>query len=145
MEKINPYDSQEPVNDPNKFWGRSVEVARIFSRIGASRPQSVSLIGEPKIGKTSLIRYLLSEQVRKKYLEDHEKVLLIGAYISITIYSIRLLFPTFLNFILLPLKLINKCDPKEILCKGTMKISVSYIFFSMIAAIIIVIIKVFKN
>jgi hypothetical protein len=47
-------------------------VRRIFSRIGAERPQSVAVIGGIKTGKTSLLNYIAHEQTRKQHLDQTE-------------------------------------------------------------------------
>lgn len=66
-----------PVKDPGHFFGRKGIVRRIFSRIGAERPQSIALIGSRKSGKTSLLYYLFNEQVRAEYLESPEQYLFV--------------------------------------------------------------------
>ncbi|MBN2535077.1 MAG: AAA family ATPase [Spirochaetales bacterium] len=63
-------DFTGPVKDPGLFFDRKGIVRRIFSRIGAERPQSIALIGSRKSGKTSLLYYLFHEQVRAEYLES---------------------------------------------------------------------------
>lgn len=82
MRLDNPYRKTESVFEYWKFWGRTTETARIFSRIGASRPQSVSLIGEPGIGKTSIIKYLQVPEIQKTYLDDPDKTLILEKKIS---------------------------------------------------------------
>ncbi|HSE99153.1 MAG TPA: ATP-binding protein, partial [Blastocatellia bacterium] len=54
----NPYLNRVAIKDPRQFFGRSREVSKIFSRIGASRPQSISVVGERRIGKSSLLYYI---------------------------------------------------------------------------------------
>ena len=68
MDKISDY--QQPVTDIKNFIGRSSLTAKIYSRIGAGRPQSVSIVGDLKIGKTSLLNYLTDSQIMKKYLDN---------------------------------------------------------------------------
>jgi hypothetical protein len=51
------------------FLGRQGIVSKIYARIGASRPQSVSIVGDFKIGKTSLIWYLMQEKIKKAFLD----------------------------------------------------------------------------
>src|ERR1700754_494465 len=41
----NPYLNRVAIRDPRQFFGRKREVAKIFSRIGASRPQSIAVVG----------------------------------------------------------------------------------------------------
>jgi hypothetical protein len=65
-------DPELPVRDPSEFVGQSGTVRRIFSRIGAERPQSVAVIGGKKSGKTSLLTYIADDGVRRKSLEKPE-------------------------------------------------------------------------
>jgi eukaryotic-like serine/threonine-protein kinase len=65
-----PMDPDSPVADPARFVGQSGIVRRIFSRVGADRPQSVAVIGGKKSGKTSLLAYVLDDAVRSRLLED---------------------------------------------------------------------------
>jgi hypothetical protein len=59
-----------PVTDPADFVGQVSLVRRIYSRIGAERPQSVAVIGGSKSGKTSLLYHLAHPQVAAQYLRD---------------------------------------------------------------------------
>jgi eukaryotic-like serine/threonine-protein kinase len=68
-------DLVAPVKNPGQFFDRKGVVRRIFSRIGAERPQSIALSGSRKSGKTSLLYYLFNEEVRKEYLESPETYL----------------------------------------------------------------------
>jgi serine/threonine-protein kinase len=52
------------------FYGRRREVAKIFARIGASRPQSVAIVGDRRIGKSSLLHHLCHPEIRSHYLEN---------------------------------------------------------------------------
>lgn len=64
------FNYQQPVNDVLQFYGRKALINKIYSRIGASRPQSVSIVGDYKAGKTSLLKYLSHPSVQKQYLDD---------------------------------------------------------------------------
>lgn len=68
----NPYLNRVAIKDPAQFYGRPREVARIFSRLGASRPQSISIVGERRIGKSSLLYYISNPDIRAKYLDRPE-------------------------------------------------------------------------
>jgi hypothetical protein len=68
-----PTDPEAPVSDPALFVGQTGIVRRIFSRVGADRPQSVAVIGGKKSGKTSLLAYLGHASVRGKLLEGAER------------------------------------------------------------------------
>ena len=65
----NPYMNRVKIKNIDEFYGRKSEVSKIFSRIGSSKPQSVSLVGERKIGKSSLLNYLFHPKIRMKYLQ----------------------------------------------------------------------------
>jgi tRNA A-37 threonylcarbamoyl transferase component Bud32 len=66
----NPYLNRVAIKDPAQFFGRSREVSKIFSRLTASRPQSISIVGERRIGKSSLLNYVNHPQVRDRYLDQ---------------------------------------------------------------------------
>jgi eukaryotic-like serine/threonine-protein kinase len=68
----NPYLNRVAIKDPAQFFGRAREVSKIFSRIGASRPQSISVVGERRIGKSSLLNYINHPEVRRRFLDRHE-------------------------------------------------------------------------
>src|SRR6516164_9083860 len=56
---INPYLNRTAIRDDRDFFGRRREMATIFSRIEARDPQSVSIVGERRLGKSSLLRALM--------------------------------------------------------------------------------------
>lgn len=68
----NPYNYNSPVQDREDFFGRSAVISKIYSRIGADRPQSISLVGDPKIGKSSLLWYLAQPETRRSCLNNPE-------------------------------------------------------------------------
>jgi hypothetical protein len=70
-------DAEKPVDHPREFFGQKNIVRRIFSRIGAPRPQSVAVIAGRKVGKTSLLRYLAHDEIIAAYLPDPSKYLFI--------------------------------------------------------------------
>ena len=67
---MNPYLNRVMIQNPSHFYGRRRELSRIFSRIGVERPQSVSLVGERRIGKSSLLFQVSVPEVQDKYLSD---------------------------------------------------------------------------
>jgi serine/threonine-protein kinase len=69
---MNPYNYIAPVHDRQIFVGRANVISKIYSRIGAARPQSISIVGDPKIGKSSLVWYLSQSETKKKYLNNPE-------------------------------------------------------------------------
>ncbi len=66
----NPYLNRVAIHDPTHFYGRRREVSKIFSRIRASRPQSIAVVGDRRIGKSSLLNYVFNQQVRAQHLDD---------------------------------------------------------------------------
>ena len=68
--QVNPYFNRKMIRDFHYFFGRRKEIDTIYSRIGADRPQSVSIVGERRIGKSSLLNYLFSEENRRSYLHN---------------------------------------------------------------------------
>ncbi|HEY6332650.1 MAG TPA: hypothetical protein VI756_25225, partial [Blastocatellia bacterium] len=66
----NPYLNRVAIKDPAQLFGRTREIARIFSRLGASRPQSISLVGERRIGKSSLLYYINNRAMRERFLDS---------------------------------------------------------------------------
>jgi eukaryotic-like serine/threonine-protein kinase len=75
-------DYQLPVKEVKDFFGRTSLTAKIYSRIGAGRPQSVSIVGDFKIGKTSLVNFLISDEVMKKYLDKPASYIFISLSVS---------------------------------------------------------------
>jgi class 3 adenylate cyclase len=73
MEIINnPYFNRTMIRESKDFYGREKEIARVYSRIRTSHPQSVSIVGARRIGKSSLLNFVSQEQNRQKYLKNHE-------------------------------------------------------------------------
>ena len=68
----NPYLNRVAIQDPKQFFGRTREVSKIFSRIGASRPQSISVVGERRIGKSSLLHFINRPEIRARFLDQNE-------------------------------------------------------------------------
>jgi eukaryotic-like serine/threonine-protein kinase len=59
------------------FFGRKQEVRRIYARLNATPPGSVSVVGDRKIGKSSLLNYIYMDQNRKTYLEDPRRMIMV--------------------------------------------------------------------
>jgi AAA+ ATPase superfamily predicted ATPase len=70
----NPYQYEKAVENPDDFFGRKKEINRIFALISdATEPHSISITGERKIGKSSLINFVKNEITKKKYLENPDE------------------------------------------------------------------------
>jgi class 3 adenylate cyclase len=75
VKKGNPYLNRVMIPHPDLFFGRRGIVKRIMGRISAESPQSVSIVGERRIGKSSLLKYLNFPSTRLTYLDDPEQYL----------------------------------------------------------------------
>ncbi len=63
----NPFTYGNPISDPRRFVGRKHETELVFSRLRNAEFESSSLVGERRIGKTSLLNYLADRDVRRRY------------------------------------------------------------------------------
>jgi hypothetical protein len=63
----NPFTYGNPISDPRRFFGREHEIELVFSRLRNAEFESSSLVGERRIGKTSLLNYLADRDVRRRY------------------------------------------------------------------------------
>lgn len=66
----NPYLNRVMIQSPAEFHGRRREVRRIYSRIDAPHPQSISVVGDRRIGKSSLLNFVHSRSNRRKYMTN---------------------------------------------------------------------------
>ena len=66
----NPYLNRVMVPHPAMFFGRVSLVRRIMSRVSAPKPQSISIVGERRIGKSSLLNFLRSPRARTEILDS---------------------------------------------------------------------------
>src|SRR5260370_41708320 len=51
---VNPFTYGNPISDPKRFFGRRKEIDQVFSRLRNAEFESSSIVGERRIGKTSL-------------------------------------------------------------------------------------------
>jgi hypothetical protein len=73
----NPYLSRTMIKNRDRFFGRHQEVRRIFSRLNASPPGSMSVVGDRKIGKSSLLNYIYMRQTREAHLDDPDRMVMV--------------------------------------------------------------------
>jgi serine/threonine protein kinase/AAA+ ATPase superfamily predicted ATPase len=66
----NPYMNRVMIRNVEEFFGREQEIRKIFSRIGSDRPQSISLVGERRIGKSSILNYIYNPVNRRRFLHN---------------------------------------------------------------------------
>jgi len=60
---INPFTFGNPIRDPARFIGREQEMRQITGRLLSSAVESTSIVGERRIGKTSLLLHLSNAEV----------------------------------------------------------------------------------
>lgn len=81
----NPYITRAPVKEPEGFYGREDIMVRIFRDIARKQMQSHCIIGERRIGKTSLLYQIIHKEVQKRYIKNVESF--------ISVRTDTLLFP----------------------------------------------------
>jgi AAA+ ATPase superfamily predicted ATPase len=72
----NPFIVGRPITDSKDFFDRERELEEIFS--GIRNQYNISLIGERKIGKTSLLNMVCNPERMQEYSIDPERVLIIS-------------------------------------------------------------------
>jgi serine/threonine protein kinase len=75
--KRNPYLNRVMLRNADDFFGRQREVKRIYSRLDAPHPQSISVVGERRIGKSSLLNYVYQRKNRKRFMQNHDRSIFI--------------------------------------------------------------------
>ena len=63
------------IRTPAAFFGRQRETARLAARIASDPPQSVAIVGDRRVGKSSLLNYISHPEVVGDYLEEPEKTI----------------------------------------------------------------------
>jgi len=69
--KRNPYLNRVMIKNPEDFFGRRKEITKIYSRLDAPHPQSISIVGERRIGKSSLLNYVYHRANRRRNMTRH--------------------------------------------------------------------------
>jgi AAA+ ATPase superfamily predicted ATPase len=59
----NPFTFGNPIRDPARFFGRREDLRQIVNRLRSSAHESTSVVGERRIGKTSLLKHLDTPEV----------------------------------------------------------------------------------
>ena len=59
---MNPFTFGNPIKDPARFYGRTADIRQIVNRLLSSAHESTSIIGERRIGKTSLLYHLANPE-----------------------------------------------------------------------------------
>src|SRR5258708_2971674 len=72
MIKMNPFIYGRPIVDPSKFFGRRGEVRRLLECL--HNGYEMVVIGENRIGKTSLLNYVATSTVHKEHDLLHVRI-----------------------------------------------------------------------
>src|SRR5215813_14971497 len=67
MRGSNPFTYGNPISNPRRFFGRSREIEHIFGRLRNQEFESSSLVGDRRIGKTSLLNHISDPSVRASH------------------------------------------------------------------------------
>jgi len=59
----NPFTFGNPIKEPSRFFGRKADIRQIVNRLLSSAHESTSIVGERRIGKTSILNYLSNAEV----------------------------------------------------------------------------------
>ncbi len=76
---MNPFTFGNPIKDPARFHGREAEIRQITNRLLSSAHESTSIIGERRIGKTSLLYHLSHPEVSARLGLTPDKFCLVYA------------------------------------------------------------------
>jgi AAA+ ATPase superfamily predicted ATPase len=68
----NPFAFGNPIDSPQRFIGRRQELQQIVSRLLSGGHESTSVIGERRMGKTSLLLHLSNPEVLSSYSLDRD-------------------------------------------------------------------------
>ncbi|MBI3943885.1 MAG: winged helix-turn-helix transcriptional regulator [Chloroflexi bacterium] len=68
LQGSNPFRVGAPIREPKDFFGRKLQLQRIFEAI--QKQQNVSLIGEARSGNTSLMLMVQHQEIRRKFHMD---------------------------------------------------------------------------
>lgn len=64
----NPFLNRAMIQDSRDFYGREREIRKIYARIDAENPQCVSVVGDRRIGKSSLLYHIGQEANRARFM-----------------------------------------------------------------------------
>jgi hypothetical protein len=73
----NPFTYGNPISNPARFIGRRREVEQVFSRLRNAEAESTSIMGERRVGKTSLLHYLMNKDVRAHYGVESDRYIFV--------------------------------------------------------------------
>jgi hypothetical protein len=75
--QANPFTYGNPISEPARFFGRKREIEQIYSRLLNSEFESSSLVGDRRVGKTSLLNCVAHPELRQRYRLDDDRYLFV--------------------------------------------------------------------
>jgi serine/threonine protein kinase len=75
--KRNPYLNRVMIKHPRDFFGREKEIRKIYSRLDAPQPQSISVVGDRRIGKSSLLNFVYTKKNRRQYMQNYDSAIFV--------------------------------------------------------------------
>ncbi len=73
----NPYLCRSAIRNPREFVGRRHALHFVFERLNADTPQSVSIVGDMRSGKSSLLNAIYSRHFRAQYLTAPDRMIMV--------------------------------------------------------------------
>lgn len=73
----NPFFNRGCIEEERYFCGRERELREILNLLGKPSPQSVSIVGQRRIGKSSILRHVCRPNVLRRYLPDPDRLVMI--------------------------------------------------------------------
>jgi len=70
---VNPYLNRVMIRNIAHFFGRKGEINNIYTRLGAAQPQSIAIVGDRRVGKSSLLYFISHPSNRARYLPNPER------------------------------------------------------------------------
>jgi hypothetical protein len=76
----NPFYNRRSINSPSAFFGRSGQLEDVFARLNDARPQCISILGDRRFGKTSLLNYICQPGSRVGRTIPHQTLLVFPSF-----------------------------------------------------------------
>ncbi len=93
----NPYLHRVMIKRREGFFGRRAEVQRIFARLNATPPGSISIVGDRKVGKSSLLNHVYTRDVREDLLAEPDRMVMV--YLDLQVEK-DMTIPSFVDMVL---------------------------------------------
>jgi hypothetical protein len=73
----NPFTYGNPISDPERFFGREREIEQLVARLRNVEFESTSIVGDRRIGKTSILMQLAHPDVRRRQALADDKIVFV--------------------------------------------------------------------